>query len=507
MIGIVLVAVGVVTFVVYRRTRTTELGGFRTYALFHDASKLPIGSRVMINAVQVGRIDALAVEGRLARISMRLRDDVEIWDDAWAEKKADSVFGDGYIAIHPGAPGPGRRRLLSGEPIPRVVEGASTDRTLRQIDQSMPVVHENLAGAVAFLDGVRRIVDGPVAARLDDLDRQVKTEVVITGPLDTIERGVDGLDRWTADTAASTAGLAETVNPKLDAAARDLDRYTRDMRQGEADLHEALGNARSKMDEVDPYLKDAAELVQRLNGQVPAEEQGTLGRLINDPTLGDDIEDATRGLRDTIGNARRLRTYVGLRGELGVLTGNTRVYLSAEISGRSDNFYLIEAQKTSYGDVPDVDLTDAPGDDRFVRRAVIEDALRLTVQWGRKLGWMRVRFGLFESSVGVGADAILLGGRLKLAADLAGTNLQVPRLKVAAALRVFESIYIHAGVDDVLTPPGTFPVITGSEDVPNLFNKYSYGREPYLGASLQFSDEDLDELLILYGAVIFAALT
>jgi phospholipid/cholesterol/gamma-HCH transport system substrate-binding protein len=262
------------------------------------------------------------------------------------------------------------------------------------------------------------------------------------------------------------------------------------------------------MDEADPYIKDAVEILSRLDGKVPPEEQGTLGRLINDPQLGDDLDEATEGLREAVGSTRRLRTFVGLRAELGIVKGNSRVYLSAEIAGRADNFYLIEAQKTSYGDVPEVDLTDSVGDGRFVRRALIEDKMRLTVQWGRKIGWARVRFGLFESTMGIGADAVLFGGRLRLSADMSGTTYAaLPRLKVAAALHVFETLYINAGIDEVLTTPGTFPVNTGGQDVPTLFETYSYGREPFLGATLQFRDDDLDELLLLYGAIIVAALT
>jgi phospholipid/cholesterol/gamma-HCH transport system substrate-binding protein len=506
-VAIVVAVVGGIALVVRSRVDRAPPGGFATYALFHDASKLPIGSRVMINGVQVGRIDALGVDGRLARISMRLVDDVVIYDDAWAEKKADSVFGDGYIAIHPGADGPGRRRLVSGEPIPRVIEGASTDRTLRQVDQALPVVQENLAGAVAFLDEARRTVNGPFATRLEEIDQTVRSGV-ISEPFDSAERGIDALDRWTADAAGATRGLDRRVNPQLDDAARTLDQATRDLRQAEVDLRAALADARTGMDKADPYIHDAAELVARLNGQVPPEEQGTLGRLINDPELGNDLDEATEGLREATSSLGRLQTFVGLRAELGILKGNSRVYLSAEISGRFDNFYLIEAQKTSYGDYPDVTLADAANDDRFVRRAVIEDQMRLTVQWGRQLGWLRVRFGLFEDNVGIGADALLFGGRLKLAADVSGTTYaRVPRLKLAAAVHVFETLYINAGIDDVLSAPGTFPVNTGPEDVPGLFAEYSYGREPFLGASLSFSDDDLDELLLLYGAIVFAALT
>jgi hypothetical protein len=261
------------------------------------------------------------------------------------------------------------------------------------------------------------------------------------------------------------------------------------------------------MDEVDPYLEDAADVVARLNGAQPVEEQGTLARLINDPALGDDILDVTEGARAATSSFGRIKTNVRLRAEYGLWNRLARVIVGAEVAGRADSFYLFEAEKGQRGDVPEATLTDSPGDDRFVRTAVIRDELRFTAQWGRRVGWARFRFGLKESEVGFGADAVLLGGRLKLSGDLFGASSDtVPQLEVVAALQVVESIFIHAGVDDVLHGRGALPIVAGDDDVPQQLRELRHGRDVFGGISFQFDDEDLDELLLLYGAVIFAAL-
>src|SRR5882762_7311474 len=81
---------------------TTSIGGgFRTWALFRDGSRLAIGAPVRIAGVRVGDISGLTIEGVFARIDMKLRDDTDIPIDSWVTKKAESAFGDSYVEIIP----------------------------------------------------------------------------------------------------------------------------------------------------------------------------------------------------------------------------------------------------------------------------------------------------------------------------------------------------------------------------------------------------------------------
>lgn len=505
-LAIMVAVLAAIVVVVVMRVRDDEAsGGFRTSAAFRDASRLPVGSRVMVAGVHVGRITGLSVDGRLGRVSMRLDDEVELWDDAWAEKKAESLFGDGYIEIHPGGPGPGRRRLVSGEPIPRVVDEVSTDRTLRELDQAMPAVRGALGDAEAFLADTRQTVNGPVADRLADWDRAI-ARGDLSVSIGEADQAMTRFEEATTSAAEALDGQAPRVHRAIDDATADVAGLTRDLRQGQADVEKALGDARKGMDDVDPYLEEAAQVLARLDGQVPPEEQGTLGRLVNDPALGNTIADGAEAGREFTNTLNRLETFVGLRAEYGILNRQYRVFVGATISGREDNFYVFEVGKFSAGDVPDVTLADAPNDPRFVRTAVIRDELRLTAQWGRRFDWLAFRFGLKESQFGIGADAILLGGRLEVATDLLlPTFERVPYLKLAAALQVFRSVYVSAGVDDALLEGAELPIVAG-DDVPQQLRQLRYGRDPFLGMFLRFDDEDLNHLLLLYGAVIFAAL-
>src|SRR5438105_10334677 len=84
--------------------RPTVPGEFHTWAVFRDASGLPVRSRVLIAGVQVGEITKLTIEGDLARVDMRMSDDVVLWDDAYAMKSGSLAFGDSHVEVFPGGP-------------------------------------------------------------------------------------------------------------------------------------------------------------------------------------------------------------------------------------------------------------------------------------------------------------------------------------------------------------------------------------------------------------------
>ena len=72
------------------------------YALFKDASGLPKKSKVMIAGLAQGEVIDLAVEGRYAKVTLQLSNDIPVWSDATIFKKASSLLGENYLEIDPG---------------------------------------------------------------------------------------------------------------------------------------------------------------------------------------------------------------------------------------------------------------------------------------------------------------------------------------------------------------------------------------------------------------------
>lgn len=507
--AVIAIIVAAVALLIRSSVPTIEVAGsFRTYAKFRDGSRLAPGSPVVIAGVRVGVITKLTVEGQLARIDMELQDGLNLPADSFATRRADSLFGDSYIEIIPdgGAAGSGSLRLLrSGEPITHVVEGGSTDAVLRGIASALPRIDNALDVVHDMAIKGRKWVSGPVDDRLHRTDDWL-AQGNIERPVATADRAVAKLDDVTTRAADAVASAVPEVPRTLDRVDHAIDNARARMHGVKDGLVSGLHDTREGLDRIDPQIAQAGEVMAAINEGHGDDWRGTLGHLINDPELGNTIADVTEAGRDAVASLNRFRTWLGLRVEFDVFSRQVRYYATAELHARNDKFYLVELERGPLGGLPNDSLSDVVGSTDFERRQVIHDEPRFTAQFGKHLGWFSVRGGLKDSTFGLGGDALLFQDRLKLSADLYGSFQPTPRLKIAAALAVFRSVYVLAGVDDALNKPGYLPVITGNSGAPQVFNQVRHGRDYFVGTTLVFTDADIAVLMRLYGALLISLL-
>ncbi|HWO18375.1 MAG TPA: MlaD family protein [Kofleriaceae bacterium] len=492
--------------VLWMRSRIPDLsvgGGFITHAKFRDGSRLAIGSPVVIAGVRIGDVTRISIEGQFARVDMRLRDDVQLPADSFATRRADSLFGDSYVEIIPGTH---VQVLRSGEPVIHMEEGASTDSMLRAMGTALPKIDNALDSVHRNVVRSRQVVQGPVDDRLVAAGDWL-AEGHIEPPLTATDRALERLETATARAADALAGAAPGVTAQL----QDLDAAIASARQSMADgrtgLARAMQRARDGLDAVDPTVAQMAEVMIAIDRGETNDWRGSLGRLVNDPSLHDTLEEATVGAEEAVHGFNRFRSWLGARVELGAYSKAFRFYATAEVRARNDKFYLVEFEKSGLGGVPGDALTDVPGSGGYTRTQEIRDKLRFTAQFGKQFGLFQLRGGLKDSTFGFGGDVLLSEGRLRLSADLFGSFQRTPRLKLAAAFAMLRSIYVVAGIDDALNAPGTLPIVPGGTPVPVDFREVHHGRDFFIGAALHFNDADLATLLRVYGAVLVGLLT
>lgn len=492
------------------RMPETEVGdSFTTCARFRDGSRIAVGSPVMIAGVRVGEVTRLTVEGTLARVDMRLQDGIRIPVDSWVTKKAYSPFGDSYIEIIPTGGDPGAKtaqRLRSGQCLDRVLEGTSTDRMLRAIDDVMPRVVRGLDRVHEVSLHGRKWALGTLEDRMVDAERWLD-EGHIERPLAAADQALARLESGATAAADAVAGARPQVDRTLDRVAGGVSTARTRIAELQVDLRDGMANVRSGMDGIDEPVDDFAELVAAVNEGRGDDYKGTLGRLINDPSLADTLEEGTDSVRSGTSGFSRFKSWLGLRVEWNVFASKPRFFVTAEVRARTDKFYLVELERGPLGDFPDDTISDATGVPDYYRHQVIRDGIRYTLQFGKTFGnWFQVRGGIKESTFGFGADMLLREGRLKFSADMYGSYRYTPRIKLAGALAVFRSIYIIAGIDDVLNEPRYLSIQKGNTDVPIQFDQIRYGRDYFLGAELHFDDADLSTLLRVYGALLVGLL-
>ena len=505
-VAAIVVVVGLGALLIRSRMPRTHVGQhFATYALFRDASRLSVGSPVKIAGVRVGEITRLTIVDGFARADMRLLDSTDIPEDSWITKRAESAFGDSYLEIIPipaGQGAPSARRLRPGEPITHVEEGTSTDTALRAIARTLPKIDRGLETVHDFAIAGRRWSSGDLQQTIEDADRWVQAGH-IDQPLDQADRAMERFERGSTSAAQAVADARPRIDKGIQRIDDILDRADARMADLKTGIVSAMEQTREGADRIDPTVQQMADVMEAIDQGRGDDWKGTLGRLVNDPHLADEIEDVTAAGASFTAGLVPFRSYLGLRTEWDIYTANARFYVTAELRAHNDKFYLIELEKGPLGALPDEDLSDAVHSAQWNRTVQIDDALRYTFELGKTFfGHLNLRGGIKDSTFGLGADVLLNQGRLKLSADLFGSFSATPRLKLAAAVEVYRSIYLVGGIDDALNKPGYLSIIEGNTSVPQQFDYLRYGRDYFVGASLQVNEDDLAAVIRAYGSLL-----
>jgi len=530
-VAILFLLVSVGGYLVWKNLGQNPAGSsnYTLVAKFRDASGLPKGSKVVIAGLPKGEVTNLRVEGRYARVTFKIDDAIEVWTSGVVIKKATSLLGDNYLEIDPGEPvkqlpdgrkqsyiqlGPkcatyqdsDERKADECRQVPNVIEATTPDQLLHRIEQTMPNVDRVLESVRDLSEDVRRVVNGPlqsVATRVDGLvQRESDTVAQIIARAD---RSMGKIEQIANDLRSIT----KNADPQIARILKNLDDASTEARDlvatAKKELADTGSSLRTKLDKLDGVIANTESITDKID-----DDKGTLGRLVNDPAIADNVEAITDDARGFLGTLFGIKAYVGLRSEYNYFAQLARHYVTIELHTRPDKFYLIELEKGPRGDYPAVSLTFDPTVDpnNWIRKSVIEDKIRFTFQFAKRFGWATLRYGIKESTGGIGidADATWLNRRLRLSADLFDATFdKYPRIKFTAAVEVFRHVYVLGGVDELINSPSKLNIVKGTSDVPIQFDTFHYGRDYFAGAMLRFNDEDLAALLSVAGSAVSGA--
>jgi ABC-type transporter Mla subunit MlaD len=319
---VVLVVIGAaILFVVFLLDRI-EIGSYtRVHVFFHQTGGLREGAPVVIAGRSIGRIESIAPSLRGAptplggdegvdvtvAIESRHIDGLRHGADVFVASKG--PLADRYLEIGPtpesGAP------LADGQPV--------LGRDPPTLDRVLQRTWENLTTVGSFLDEVRPEAQA-LRKQLDVLGQRfadVQPTLENTGTLgaevdalmaearSTWNQGLGGragIDRigelvtHTRTTLADIRGMLDQLGAKattLRASASALGaRMDAKLPAAVAAVELAIDRIRAAIDKVDPLLANIAELNKRL-----ANNEGSIGRLMNDPEFPEDAKELGKILK------------------------------------------------------------------------------------------------------------------------------------------------------------------------------------------------------------------
>ena len=316
-----------------------------TYPLrmnFSEARGVSSGTPVRKNGILVGRVNSVMLD-ELGGVSVIAQIDsyVPVYRDE-TPRVASTILGDAEIELVAGRISPPRQRITTDEVLP----GAVSKDPLELFSTLEPKVTASLesltrAGdAVAILsENIERIFvkeDIQIDQTVKKLDVALDTSTTamnnvneIVGDAEAREKLKDSiytLPDVLVDLRKSVGGISATIDT-ADRNLRNLEGLSRPLGERGASMVQGIDRAINRLDTV---LVQAATFTQALN-----ESQGTLGKLVRDPGVYNDLAQAannvnrlTQDLRPIIDDVRvftdkiaRHPEQLGVRGALDRKTG------------------------------------------------------------------------------------------------------------------------------------------------------------------------------------------
>lgn len=460
-------------------------GQYRVWAVFPDASGLHEKSHIRVAGLKVGTIEKISLTSYMAdvkdaatgqmvkkqvvgaKVVFLMDKAVPLYENGEALKAADSLLGDQIVVLHPGDMT--ARQLEDGDQIKKTGE-AGMMGNIDKISQDIQAVTENLKTVFGSEEGGRQMAE--VLANLRDVSASINE--LIKANQETVSR-----------TLANVDGIAADARPGVREIVSDLKDITREIKTF---VEKNTDSAETAVAEVGGTVKDIRQTVATLDKTIQSLNQviegvnrgeGTVGRLLKDDKLIDDVEQTVDDVGALVSGMTRLRTIVGVSAEYNVLSRGFRSGLELRLQPREDKYYMIGMAYDPRGDtvhtttVVESTNPNEPAQYREVKH-VTKDTLLFSLMFARRVYFATFRFGIKDNSGGLGIDFHFFRDRFELSTDVYRFNDDVfPRLRTMLAFEVLKQLYIVSGVNDAIND----------------------SRDFFVGIGLRFDDNDLKTIL------------
>ena len=446
--------------------------GYVVYALLRDAAGIAKHSQVRMAGIPVGSIAGIRLEGDKARIDVRMNPEVPLYEDASVTKVASSLLGEYYLAV--GAGTEGKRQLKEGDRIMLVIEATSTDQLIREladIARDVKQVTSSLAQSVGTDQG------------RDDIKKTLKNLAEVT---EALNQTVRENRQSVRDILVQVDNITKNGGPQIEKILENVRQTTQEIREltakAEGGKPETAGEIRQiveKVNRASNSLESALKNIDSVTGRLDRGE-GTLGRLSKDEKLINEVEGVAENVGDFLGGISRIQTMVGLRTDYQFLGNGVKSYVELRLQPSEDKYYLIEVINDPHGltryEQIDIDTTNPNSPPHYREiHTVTSNQLRFSLQFAQSIGPFTGRWGIKESTGGIGLDLLLFEKRFELRQDLFGFGeVVLPRWRVSLGYEFINRLWLLGGVDDMLS---------GSR------------RDYFVGAQLRFNDEDLKRII------------
>ncbi|MCK5687619.1 MCE family protein, partial [Myxococcota bacterium] len=327
MVGILLISAGLSLSWFTMLTSKDVFDDDATYVVygdFKDAAGIRSKTRVQISGIDVGKIDNIELTQResgqiIARVRMRILKKFKLFENSKVSKVAESLLGNFRLVVSPGSPD--FPVIPDGGTIGHVVSTSDMDEIqaqLKRVTTHVGEITENFAKVLAGPDGEGSIkgimaqvehsmaaIDIATTGLANTVSANEQVIGVILRNLGEFSKSINAMTQPDGHVNAITTDLA-SLTQKLDRMATNVD----DMISGEVGDWEGGHSLRDSLDNLNQSLMHVTSVMRKVD-----DGQGSVGRLINDPSLIEKVEETLDDASDLVGGISRLEARVVLRTE------------------------------------------------------------------------------------------------------------------------------------------------------------------------------------------------
>ncbi len=400
---------------------------YTLYAQFSDVANLSKDAPVKLSGVEVGQVRTIELVDGGARVTMSVRKGVDIYNDAVFLIGSTGIIGSKYLQVDQGT------RLKGVIPANSTVRGEDPVSIEKSLTKALAKL-ENL------LDSFTK--EGPRGKLADNL-----TETIAN----------------VRDMTANLNDLIETTKPKLTKALNRSDDIT---------------------EKLDALLAKSNIMMASINTS-----SGTIGALLNDTKIKDDVKETVSNLKDTFSRLNQFRVFWNYDWRYEHAVRTSRVDIGLKIMPREGRYYYVGGSNlANLNDAPRNNTPDYAQPNRIDALIGWEKGL---VDFGvgviRSGGGFRVTLTPFHKDPMLGRFAIMGQahdfGRNR---TISGRIFSKPAYDLAASVKVQKHVKIGGRVEDIAEVPRYqtwINVLFEDTDIAYLFGIASFGAAGSKGRS------------------------
>lgn len=460
MLTVLTVAGTVYSFLLTDDKPPGALQGYTLYATVPSAEGLYPSTQVKLAGVSVGSVVGITLQDGLARLELQMSGDMQLGVDSTADLRSEGVLGDKFVRV---TPGKADQLLGDGDTI-KTAEGGNQ-------------LEELQAKAVV------------IAANVDEITTSLKTLIADPALKEKIDSTLENLNA----TSATLRQITEANKAEVAIVAQNLAELSETLNRLAESTSGSINTEMAAIHEATRKVDETMGHVNAIAARIDAGE-GTIGKLINDPTTIDQINSTVSKVDSALSDITGMQLDVTYDGSiyfgtspddpaLGLtenpISGEMKNTLGLRVLPRPDYGYIIGLTSHPYGSFEETTHVYPDTGGGYTELVNTED-LRLTFQFMKRWGPAAFRFGMKEGGGGVGTDVFLAKDRLTLSADVYDFSFGswpvldgTPNLTVGARATPIPHMYLGGGLDNVLF---------------NAQHGYVTG---YVGFGFWFTDQDI----------------